>query len=439
MQHSLTVTSGLERRMEITVPVDQVSEAVTRRLQQLSRSARIKGFRPGKVPFAVIKNQYGYQAHSEAIQDLMQQSYAEAVDKQQLRPAGGPRIEPINIEPGSELKYAAVFEVMPEVKLAPLGQLSVDKPVASVAEQDVSDMLERMRKQRPVYAAVTRAAAKNDRVTLDYEGRIDGEGFAGGKGEGLTVIQGAGNILAELDAALVGMSAGESKTVEAKFPDNYGAKDVAGKAVTFSLTVTLVEEASLPELNDGFASAVGLPNGGLAELRAELQKGMERDLADAIQRKTRESLLDALYQANPVDLPKVLVDEQVQELQLQMMRRLGIEPKAGMALPAREPYEDAARKRVALGMLLGDIVRNQKFTVDRQRVEQRLSAAVAGSPDPVNLRRQYLQSREAMQQIESAAIEDQAIEWLLGQAKVTEKPGSFAELTGYSNSQENAL
>jgi trigger factor len=433
MQHSLTVTSGLERRIEVAVPVDQVSEAVTRRLQQWSRSARIKGFRPGKVPYAVIKTQYGDQAHAEAIQDLMQQSYAEAVDKLQLRPAGGPRIEPISIEPGSELKYAAVFEVLPEVKLAPLAELAVEKPVATATDQDVNDMLERMRKQRPVYTAVTRPAAKDDRVTLDYEGRIDGEVFAGGKGEGLSVVVGAGNILAELDAALAGMSVGESKSVEARFPDDYGAKNVAGKLAVFELRVKAVEESSLPELNDEFAKSVGLPGGGLAELRAEVRKGMEAELASAIKRKTRESLLDALYKANPLDLPKVLIDEQVQELQLQMMRRLGIEPKAGQALPSREPYEEPARKRVALGMLIGEVVRSQNFTVDRQRVEQRLAAAVAGSQDPENLRRQYLQSREAMQQIESAALEDQTLDWLLDQVKVAEKPGSFSELAGYGN------
>jgi len=432
MQHSVTVTGGLERRMEITVPGDQVSEAVARRLQQWSRTARIKGFRPGKVPFAVIKSQYGEQAHVEAVQDLMQSSYAQAVDLQKLRPAGGPRIEPIAMAPGGELKYAAVFEVMPEVKLGPLGELSVEKPVASVTDEDVNDMLERMRRQRPVYTAVARAAARDDRVTLDYEGRIDGEVFAGGKGDGLKVILGAGNILAELDAGLVGMSVGETKTVHARFPEDYGAKAVAGKEAVFDMKVTAIEAGSLPALDDDFARAVGLQEGGLEALRAEIRKGMEGELAEAIRRKTRESLLDALYKANPLDLPKVLVDEQVQELQLQMMRRLGIEPKPDMALPAREPYEEPARKRVALGLLIGDVVRSQNFTVDRQRVEQRLTAAVAGSPDPENLRRQYLQSREAMQQIESAALEDQTIDWLLGQVKVTEKPASFAELTGYT-------
>jgi trigger factor len=294
-------------------------------------------------------------------------------------------------------------------------------------------MLERMRRQRPVYTAVARAAAVGDRVLIDYEGRIDGEIFAGGKGEGLKAVLGAGNILAELDIALVGMSAGESKSVAARFPDDYGAKNVAGKNAVFSLQVTAVEAGSTPELDDSFAQTVGLPTGGIAALRAEVRKGMERELAEAVRRRTRESLLEALYSANPVEVPKVLVAEQVQELQAQMLRRLGIEPKPGQALPSSEPYEAPARKRVALGLLIGDIVRTQKLNVDRSRVEERLAAAVNGSPDPENLRRQYLQNREAMQQIEAAALEDQTLDWVMTQVRLTDRPGTFKELAGYSN------
>lgn len=433
MQSSLQVTSGLERRMEITVPAEQVSEAVSRRLQQWSRSARIKGFRPGKVPFAVIRSQYGDEAHAEAVQELIRQSYADAIDEAKLRPAAGPKIEPLNVAPGAELRYAAVFEVLPEIRVSPLEQLRVERPAASVTDADVADMLERMRKQRPEYVPVDRPAAKGDRAVLDYEGRIDGEVFAGGKGEGLKAILGAGNILAELDAALHGMQVGESKTVGARFPDDYGAKAVAGKQAEFLLKVTAVEEARLHELNDEFARLVGLPEGGIEGLRAEVRKGMERELNDAISRRTRESLLDALYRANPVEVPKVLLEEQIDELQQQMFRRLGIQPQPGQALPERGGFEEPARKRVALGLVIGDIVRAQKLTVDRQRVEERLAAAVSGSPDPANLRRQYLQSREAMQQIEAAALEDQTLDWVLTQAKITDKPSTFAELAGYGN------
>jgi trigger factor len=421
--------SGLERRLEVALPVERVSTEVEQRLKRLSQSVRLKGFRAGKVPLSVVKTQYAGQVHAETVQDLMQSSYSEAIEQQKLRPAAGPRIEPISFAPGGELRYAAVFEVMPEVSLQPLAALTIERPTAVIGDGDVDDMLQNMRKQRPNFTEVARAATAGDRVTMDYEGRIDGEVFAGGKGDGLKAVLGAGNILKELDAALHGMSVGESKQVPARFPDDYGAKAVAGKAAEFSLKVTAVEASSLPDLDDAFAIQMGVKEGGAGALRDAVKTGMERELAEGIRVKVRERLLDAIYKAHPLEIPKVLVDEQVRELQLQMMRRLGV-PETTQ-LPSAEPYVEPARKRVTLGMVIGEMVRTQAFKVDRERVEARLSAAVAGSQDPANLRRQYLQSREAMGQIEAAALEDQALEWALAQVQVTEKASNFKELTGY--------
>jgi trigger factor len=434
MDPSLTHTGALERRLEVAVPGERVNAAVDERLKRLARNARIKGFRPGKVPYAVVKTQYAGQVHAEAVEQLMQTSFAESVDKLQLRPASSPRLEPINATPGGELRYAAVFEVLPEVKLQPIESLQVERPVAQVTDTDVDQMLERMRKQRPNYALVERAAQATDRITMEYEGRIDGVVFPGGKGADMKVVLGAGTILAELDQALHGMSAGESKTVTARFPENYGAKAVAGRSAQFDVKVTAVEAQSLPALDQAFARSLGLKEGGVEELRAEVRRGMERELQQAAQARSRESLLEKLYQANPLELPKVLVDEQVQELQLQMARRLGLQKLEQM--PPREPYEQPARKRVALGLLIGDVVRAQQLKPDRERVEARLNAAVTGSEDPAALRRQYLQSREAMQQLEAAALEDAAIDWMLSQAKMIDKPATFGELCGFGSGSE---
>ena len=434
MDPSLTHTGALERRLEVAVPGERVNAAVDERLKRLARNARIKGFRPGKVPYAVVKTQYAGQVHAEAVEQLMQTSFAESVDKLQLRPASSPRLEPINATPGGELRYAAVFEVLPEVKLQPIESLQVERPVAQVTDADVDQMLERMRKQRPNYALVERAAQATDRITMEYEGRIDGVVFPGGKGADMKVVLGAGTILAELDQALHGMSAGESKTVTARFPENYGAKAVAGRSAQFDVKVTAVEAQSLPALDQAFARSLGLKEGGVEELRAEVRRGMERELQQAAQARSRESLLEKLYQANPLELPKVLVDEQVQELQLQMARRLGLQKLEQM--PPREPYEQPARKRVALGLLIGDVVRAQQLKPDRERVEARLNAAVTGSEDPAALRRQYLQSREAMQQLEAAALEDAAIDWMLSQAKMIDKPATFGELCGFGSGSE---
>ena len=434
MQVSLVSSNGLERRLEVTVPGELVASRVDERLKDLARTARLKGFRPGKVPFAVVRKQYGGQVHSEAVTDLMQKSFVEAVTQERLRPAGDPRIEPLQVAPGEELRYAAVFEVLPEIALKPLDALSVNRPTATVTEADIDAMIESMRKQKPIFTPVDRAAVTSDRVTIAFEGRIDGELFPGGKGEELHVVLGAGTILQELDSALHGMKVGEEKRVSARFPDTYGATAVAGKDAVFELTVKAIEEQSLPALDEAFVRGFGLAEGGIAEFRAQVRATMEQEVADTAQQRVREQLLELVHKANPLELPRVLVDEQVRDLQVQVLRRMGVQKIEQM--PPREPYEEAARKRVALGLIIGEIVRANGIRVDRARVERRLHAAAASHPDPEAVRRQYLQSREAMGQLETAALEDQALDWVLSQVKVVEVASSFAELTGFGRPKE---
>ena len=434
MQVSVTTTAGLERRLEIAVPGEQVAGEVDQRLKRLARTARLKGFRPGKVPYAVVKQQFGPQVHAEAVSAIMQSSFAEAVSQQNLKPAAGPRIEPIQMEPGSELRYAAVFEVLPEIVVKPLSSIAVERPVATIQESDVDNMLERMREQRPRFNEVKRAAREGDRVTIEHVGRIDGAEFPGGTGKDLAVQVGARQILPELDQALIGMSAGDARTVQTRFPDNYGSAAVAGKPAEFDLKVTRVEERSLPALDQAFAQEFGVTEGGLAALRTEVRANMERELAAAVRARLRDQLLEGLYRDNPLELPRSMVDEQVQELQNQMLQRLGgrADPQN---LPAREVFEPNARRRVALGLLLGEIIRAQELKVDRSRLEQRLDALVANARDPQELRRQYLASREAMRSLESATLEDQAVDWMLDQVKITERTSSFAEVTGFGQSE----
>ncbi|HEX2789104.1 MAG TPA: trigger factor [Steroidobacteraceae bacterium] len=429
MQVSVTTTHGLERRLEVAVPGERVAGEVDQRLKRLARTARLKGFRPGKVPYAVVRQQFGSQVHAQTVSDLMQSTFAEAVSQQRLRPAGGPRIEPIAVEPGSELRYAAIFEVLPEVTLKPLDAIAVERPAAEVTDDDVAAMIESMRAQRPVFTLVERAAQDGDRVTLDYEGRIDGAVFPGGKGQGMLVTIGAHRILTEIEQALIGMAAGATKTIPAVFPEDYRARAVAGKAAEFDLSVVKVEEHSLPPVDAEFARAFGVPDGDLERLRTEVRLSMERELAEAVRGKLREQLFSALYRDNPLDLPQSMLEEQIRELQLQTARRAGVQDP--QQLPAREAFEASARRRVALGLLLGEIVRAQALKVDRERVEQRLDAAVASHADPQEARRQYLASREAMEQLESAALEDQALDWALTQVKLVDRPATFRELTGF--------
>jgi len=436
MEVSVTTTHGLERRLEVAVPGERLAGEVDQRLKRLTRTVRVKGFRPGKVPYAVVKQQFGPQVHAEAVTELMQSTFAEAVSQQRLRPAGGPRIEPIKTEVGSELRYAAVFEVIPEVAVKPLEGSQVERPTVTVTDEDVDAMLESMRTQHPLFVESSGSPSRGDRVTIDYEGRIDGAVFPGAKGSGLQVIIGERRVLPDIEQALVGMSAGESKTIRLKFPDNYAVRAVVGKEADFDLKVLKVEQHNLPPIDEAFAQSFGVTSGGVATLRDEVRLSMEREVAEATRAKLREQLFELLYRDNPLELPQTMVEEQINELQADLARRLHIhDPRQ---LPPRESFEQSARRRVALGLLVAEIVRAQNLKVDRARVEQRLEAAAAAHSDPQEARRQYLGSRQVMQQFESAVLEEQAIDWMLSQAKVVERPSTFRELTGFGQRSTEA-
>ncbi|MEO7775530.1 MAG: trigger factor [Steroidobacteraceae bacterium] len=429
MQMSLTATSGLERRLEVAVPGEQVASEVESRLKQLSRTAKIKGFRPGRIPINVVRRQYGGQVHTEVVSELMRSSFAQAVSRESLRPANDPRIEPIAIEPGSDLKYAAIFEVLPEVVVKPVDSVKLERPAATIAESDIDAMIQSMRRQRVSYAIVERESRSGDRVIADFEGRIDGVAFAGGAGKDTPFVLGSGRAIPEFEAALTGLAAGASRAAPVRFPDEYGAPELAGKQTEFSVTVNKVEEPVLPALDDAFAVDFGVHEGGMTKLREEVHKRMELEVEEAVRTRVRSQVLDALYRDNPLELPRSLVDEQVQELQVEMMRRMG--QKDANQAPPREPFEEPARRRVALGLLMGELIRRESLKADRDRINERLSQVVAQYPNADEMRRAYLQNQQAMQQIEGSVLEDQAVEWVAQRAQVTDKPVSFAELTGF--------
>ncbi|HTU65119.1 MAG TPA: trigger factor [Steroidobacteraceae bacterium] len=433
MQVSLTATGGLERRLEVAIPAAQVDGEVAQRLNRISRTARLKGFRPGKAPLAVIRQQYGDQVHGEVISDLMRQSFSEAVQREKLNPAGGPRIEPIAINPGADLKYAAVFEVLPEVKLAPFSGLSVEKPVAAVADADLDAMLLTLRKQRPSFNEVARAAASNDRVTVSFVGRIDGAEFEGGSGEAVPIVLGANQVMKEFEDALVGASAGESREFNATFGAEHTNKKLAGKTATFSVQILKVEEQKPADLDEEFAKSFGIADGNLDNLRTEVKANMERELGEAVRQKMRGQVLEGLYNNNPLELPRQLVDEQIQELQVEMLRRAGV--RDAKQLPPREPFEQPAKRRVALSLLMSELVRAANLKVSRESVQEKLNELAASYSNPEEVRRAYLQNAEMMRQIEAQVLEQQAIDWVLGQANVTEKPASFSELTQFGANQ----
>lgn len=428
---SVQSTGSLERRLEVSVPAAQVEQAFNERLKAFSRTARLKGFRPGKAPLTVVRRQFGAQLQEEVVGEIVRTSLAQALDHQKLNPVAGPRIEAVQLATGADLKYAAVFEVYPEVELKGLEAIEVTKPVAEVGAADVDTMLDNLRRQRPDFVAATRPAQDGDRVTIDFEGRLDGAPFDGGKGENVQVELGAGRMLKDFEEGLKGATAGEQRTVPVKFPDDYGKAELAGRTAEFTITVKAVEEVRLPEIDEEFCVAFGVTEGGVEQLRKEVEENMRRELEQNVRGRVKTQLLDKLLAANPVEVPKVAVEQQVRELQMDWLRRMGANAQQLKEAPPREPFEAAARRRVALGLLIGDVIRSEQLGVDAAKLEERIESAAASYPDPEAAARQIRDSREFRAQLEAVVLEDQVVDWLLGRVKVVEQPTTFKELMNF--------
>ena len=414
--------------MEVQVPAERVEKAVDERLQRMSRTVRLKGFRPGKVPVKVVRQQFGQQVRQEVLGDVMQSTFNEAVVQEKLTPAGGPRIEPINLEQGGDLKYRATFEVLPQIEIKGVESLSVERPSATVSTADVDAMINNLREQRPSYSEVEREARDTDRVTIDFDGTIDGTPFEGGKAESFPVDLGAGRMLADFEAGLRGAKAGDKKDIELTFPANYAA-NLAGKQAKFAVTVQKVEERQLPELDDEFAKVYGVEEGGIERLRSEVQENMERELNEAIKARVKKQVLDGLLAANPIELPKSMVDAQVRELQLDAARRMGA--RDASQIPPPDGFQDTARRRVALSLLIGEVIRNASIQVDQAQVQARFEELAAQYPDQGQVMQQYRSNPQFRRQMEAAVLEDQVIDWLAQRAQVADKESTFKEIMNF--------
>jgi len=432
MQVLVTTVSGLERRLEVAVPADRLTSEIERRLKQLARTARLKGFRPGKAPIPVVRQQFSQQVQSEVVGDLLRETYSEAISQQKLRPATDPKIEQLSAEPGAELRYVALVEVMPEIDLKPVSQLTIERATADITEADQTAMLEAMRRQRPEYVAIDRAAGEGDQLTVDFEGLIEGEAFQGGSAVDFPFVIGQGRTLKEFEDGARGAKAGETRSVTVNFPADYGSAAVAGKTALFTVTVKKVEEQKLPEIDDAFCAAFGVNEGGLEALQNEMLESMKRELGNAVKNRMRTQVFDKLLDANPIDVPRGMVAETAQSMQLDYARRMGLKDKS--QLPPLESMQEPAKRRVALGLLVGEVIRAGNLKVERERVNARLNELVGSHPSADERRRQYLQNAEAMRQIESQTLEEQVVDYVLAQAQVTEKAYSFKELTGFGGS-----
>lgn len=422
MQVSVEATGDLERRLTVQVPAAQIEQEVDSRLRSLVRTARVDGFRPGKVPFKVLQLKYEGRVREEVVNAVIQSSYQDALTQQNLRVAGEPRIEPTQLAPGQDLTYTALVEVYPEILVSSMEGIVVNKPGAEITEQDVDNMLEILRRQRSTWQNVDRPAQNGDRVVINYEATLAGasEPFLKERHAEL-VIGSRRNGLDGLDPRLIGLSAGVQTGVDIDYPADHRNAQVAGKSVRYQLELIKIEAAQIPDMDDEFVRSFGVTDGGLPKLRDEVRANMSREMGLVIKSKVKEQVLDGLLATNPVKVPAALVEEEIDRL----VRNAEQE---GQRAPARAQLHDRAVRRVSLGLLIGELVKINRITVDPARVRNMVEVVASSYEEPDQVVKWYYGNREMLAGIEAVVLEDQVVDWLLERAQVHEMPSTFDAL-----------
>ncbi|GAA3880955.1 MULTISPECIES: trigger factor [Gibbsiella] len=427
MQVSVETTQGLGRRLSITVPADVISQAVKKELINAAKNVRIDGFRKGKVPMNIVERRYGASVRQDVLGDLMQRNFVDAIIKEKVNPAGAPNYQPGEYKEGEDFTFAVEFEVYPEVELKGLETIEVEKPVVDVNDADVDAMLETLRKQQATWKETDRAVAAEDRVTVDFTGAIDGEEFEGGKAADFVLAMGQGRMIPGFEEGLVGHKAGEEFTIDVSFPEDYHAENLKGKAAKFAIVLKKVEERELPELTEEFIKRFGVADGSLDGLRAEVRKNMERELKGAVRNRIKTQAIDGLIAANEIDVPAALVDGEIDVLRRQAAQRFGGNEQQALELP-RELFEEQAKRRVVVGLLLSEVISSHELKADEDRVKALIEEMASAYEDPSEVIEFYSKNKELMNNMRNVALEEQAVEALLAKAKVTEKATTFSEL-----------
>lgn len=422
MQVSIETTSGLERRLTVGVPAAEVEDAVSERIEKAARTIRLNGFRPGRVPVKVVRQRFGSAIRQEVIGETLSRTFQDVVSREGIRPAGPPRIDPLRDEPGEDLEYTAVFEVYPEVRLADLAELEIVKPMASVSAADVDAMIERLRDQRASWAEVERPAALGERVRIDYRGTRGGEAVEGGSAEGAQLVLGSGRMIPGFEDAVVGMGAGDRKTVTLTFPEDYQEESLRGAEVEFEIALESVEEKHLPEVDAEFLKAFGIEDGDLERFRSEVRRNMERELNTALRSKLKSRTLEQLLAKHEVELPQALVAEEIKVVRRQMVAQFGGGASFDESMLPDDLFAEQASRRVKLGLIVAEIVKSAEIRVDEARVRERLAEIAAGYEDPEQVMRYYLSNEEALNALQGTVMEDQVVDHLVAGAKVVEEP-----------------
>ena len=427
MQVSIETVSGLERRMTVGVPAEQIDNEVTERLQKAAATVRLDGFRQGKVPMKVLRQRFGKGVRQEVVGEVVSRSFYDAVQGEKVRPAGQPNIESLKDQPGEDLEFVAVFEVYPEIELKDFSAISVSRPVAEITGEDVDKMIDILRRQHATWEPVERAAAEGDQVKVDYIGRKDGEEFEGGKAEGSTLELGSGRMIPGFEDAIVGMKAGETKTVPLTFPEDYHNEALKGAAVEFDIAVHEVQEKKLPELDDEFFARFGVEEGGIDKFRDEVRSNMERELRNAVKNKVKTRVMDQLNQLHEVDTPEALVKGEIQTLRRQMLSQFGGGQNFDESMIPDDLFADEARKRVALGLIVARIVEEKEISVDADRVKAQVEEIASSYEEPEEVINYYYSNEQLLNSVHSAVLEEQAVETVLAGAQVSDEPCSYEQ------------
>ena len=426
MQVNLETLAGLERRLNIAVPLADIETEVANRLKQISRTAKMPGFRPGKVPYKTVQAQYGASVRQEVMGATIEKSFGDAVRQQNLKVAGYPRFEPTAAGEGaSEFKYSATFEVFPEFKVGDIAGKPIDKLTLTVGDAEVDKTLEIMRKQRTTYDVTDRAAQTDDRVKMSYKGTIDGVPFEGGTATDQFTVVGAGRLLPDFEKALTGMKAGETKSFDLTFPADYHGKDVAGKAAVFEVTVAEVAAPKLPEIDAEFAKSLGIADGDVAKMRGEIKQNLEREVEMRLKGRIKDQVMQTLIDATALEVPKAMIQQEIQSLQEMARNRFaaqGMPVKDDTPLPA-DVFEGQAQRRVTLGLILGELVRANGLHAKPEQVRAHVDLQAQSYQDPQEVVKWYYGQPERLRDIESVVLEENVVEWVLGVAKTQDKIG----------------
>lgn len=431
MQTKQETQGALERRIDMSVPVAEIEKEVESRLKRMARTVKMPGFRPGKVPMKIVAQTHGPQARSEAIGAAVEKAFGDKVREQNLRVAGYPRIEPKEPSGDGALEFSAVFEVYPEVPLGDVSAHSIQRPVLTVGEAEVDKTVDVLRKQRTSFAETDRAAQDGDRVVIDFAGRKDGELFEGGQAEDFPFVIGAGSMLKDFEAAVQGLKAGEGKTFDMTFPEDYHAKHLAGQQVQFEITVKRVEAPVLPEIDADFARALGVVDGDVTKLRAEVRANLEREVKRRIQAKIKEQVMEALLAANPIEVPKALVDAEAQQLAENAKRDLEARGMKAKDIPVEAAwFGEQAVRRVKLGLIMAELVKAKELYAKPEQVRGLIDEMAQSYEDPTELVRWYYAQPDRLAQAEAVVIEDNVVAWVVSQAQTSDNAVSFDELMG---------